>query len=90
MSLSETSSRMCTSFMSRYGRIERRYSHRVGIVTLLVALYFLNSRLTRHSLNLSFMFYFQKFSMNPFYRYDTPIRSPDFENRIRALARRYF
>ena len=31
----------------------------------------------------------RQFSMNPFYRYDTPIRSADFDTRVRALARRY-
>mmetsp|Transcript_20646 Transcript_20646/g.26637 ORF Transcript_20646/g.26637 Transcript_20646/m.26637 type:complete len:140 (+) Transcript_20646:62-481(+) len=30
-----------------------------------------------------------KLSMNPFYRYDTPIKSSDFDTRVRAVARRY-
>lgn len=30
-----------------------------------------------------------KLSMNPFYRYDTPIKSADFDTRVRAVARRY-
>jgi hypothetical protein len=28
-------------------------------------------------------------SMNPFYRYDTPIKSESFDTRVRAIARRY-
>lgn len=31
---------------------------------------------------------FVKLSMNPFYRYDTPITSKDFDQRVRAVARR--
>lgn len=31
----------------------------------------------------------QQFSMNPFYRYDTPITSAAFDTRVRAIARRY-
>jgi Sedlin, N-terminal conserved region len=30
-----------------------------------------------------------QFSMNPFYQYDTPIRSNDFETRVKSAARRY-
>lgn len=30
-----------------------------------------------------------KFSMNPFYQYDTPISSAAFDTRVRAIARRY-
>mmetsp|Transcript_26235 Transcript_26235/g.39717 ORF Transcript_26235/g.39717 Transcript_26235/m.39717 type:complete len:141 (+) Transcript_26235:96-518(+) len=30
-----------------------------------------------------------KLSMNPFYRYDTPITSKSFDSRVRAVARRY-
>mmetsp|Transcript_54355 Transcript_54355/g.80619 ORF Transcript_54355/g.80619 Transcript_54355/m.80619 type:complete len:141 (+) Transcript_54355:74-496(+) len=30
-----------------------------------------------------------KLSMNPFYQYDTPITSKTFDNRVRAIARRY-
>ena len=30
-----------------------------------------------------------KLLLNPFYQYDTPILSPSFDQRIRALARRY-
>lgn len=30
-----------------------------------------------------------KVSMNPFYRYDTPITSSSFDARVRAVARRY-
>eukprot|EP00523_Entomoneis_sp_CCMP467_P005475 CAMPEP_0168744574 /NCGR_PEP_ID=MMETSP0724-20121128/14163_1 /TAXON_ID=265536 /ORGANISM="Amphiprora sp., Strain CCMP467" /LENGTH=140 /DNA_ID=CAMNT_0008792241 /DNA_START=143 /DNA_END=565 /DNA_ORIENTATION=+ len=30
-----------------------------------------------------------KLSMNPFYRYDTAIISPEFDTRVRAVARRY-
>jgi hypothetical protein len=30
-----------------------------------------------------------QFSMNPFYRYDTPIQSAAFDTRVRAIARRY-
>jgi hypothetical protein len=30
-----------------------------------------------------------KLSMNPFYRYDTPIKSEAFDTRVRAIARRY-
>eukprot|EP00934_Nitzschia_sp_Nitz4_P003180 Nitzschia sp. Nitz4//scaffold58_size112336//3657//4302//NITZ4_004011-RA/size112336-exonerate_protein2genome-gene-0.119-mRNA-1//-1//CDS//3329554923//3170//frame0 len=30
-----------------------------------------------------------KLSMNPFYQYDTPISSKEFDKRVRAVARRY-
>jgi hypothetical protein len=30
-----------------------------------------------------------KFSMNPFYQYDTPIISAAFDTRVKAVARRY-
>jgi hypothetical protein len=30
-----------------------------------------------------------KLSMNPFYQYDTPITSKEFDKRVRAVARRY-
>jgi len=30
-----------------------------------------------------------KFSMNPFYQYDTPISSAAFDTRVRAIARLY-
>lgn len=30
-----------------------------------------------------------KLSMNPFYKYDTPITSKTFDTRVRAVARRY-
>jgi trafficking protein particle complex subunit 2 len=30
-----------------------------------------------------------KLSMNPFYKYDTPITSKEFDKRVRATARRY-
>mmetsp|Transcript_71572 Transcript_71572/g.207244 ORF Transcript_71572/g.207244 Transcript_71572/m.207244 type:complete len:141 (+) Transcript_71572:51-473(+) len=30
-----------------------------------------------------------KLSMNPFYHYDTPIKSKEFDKRVRAAARRY-
>mmetsp|Transcript_20064 Transcript_20064/g.24798 ORF Transcript_20064/g.24798 Transcript_20064/m.24798 type:complete len:139 (-) Transcript_20064:212-628(-) len=30
-----------------------------------------------------------KLSMNPFYKYDTPITSKSFDTRVRAVARRY-
>uniref|UniRef100_A0A7S2N4C3 Trafficking protein particle complex subunit n=1 Tax=Helicotheca tamesis TaxID=374047 RepID=A0A7S2N4C3_9STRA len=30
-----------------------------------------------------------KLSMNPFYKYDTPISSKNFDTRVRAIARRY-
>ncbi|KAL7461464.1 hypothetical protein ACHAXS_001881 [Conticribra weissflogii] len=33
--------------------------------------------------------YYVKLSMNPFYKYDTPITSLAFENRVRAAARAY-
>mmetsp|Transcript_11088 Transcript_11088/g.23412 ORF Transcript_11088/g.23412 Transcript_11088/m.23412 type:complete len:140 (+) Transcript_11088:306-725(+) len=33
--------------------------------------------------------YYVKLSMNPFYKYDTPITSLAFENRVRAAARSY-
>lgn len=32
---------------------------------------------------------FLQLSMNPFYRYDTPIKSESFDTRVRAIARRY-
>ena len=35
------------------------------------------------------LFVSSQFSMNPFYQYDTPIRSDAFETRVRAVARRY-
>lgn len=31
-----------------------------------------------------------KFSMNPFYSYDMPILSKDFDERVRAMGRKYF
>lgn len=41
------------------------------------------------SLSLPSLLYCQsKLSMNPFYRYDTPITSKDFDQRVRAVARR--
>ena len=33
--------------------------------------------------------YFVKLSMNPFYKYDTPIASKAFDARVRAAARAY-
>jgi len=30
-----------------------------------------------------------KVSMNPFYHYDTPITSKEFDKRVRSVARRY-
>ncbi|KAL3770260.1 hypothetical protein ACHAWO_009574 [Cyclotella atomus] len=33
--------------------------------------------------------YYVKLSMNPFYKYDTPITSKAFETRVRAAARSY-
>ena len=33
--------------------------------------------------------YFVKLSMNPFYKYDTPISSKAFDARVRAAARAY-
>eukprot|EP00804_Cyclotella_cryptica_P023627 CCRYP_011959-RA/>CCRYP_011959-RA protein AED:0.26 eAED:0.26 QI:255/1/1/1/1/1/3/1693/138 len=33
--------------------------------------------------------YYVKLSMNPFYKYDTPIRSKAFEARVKASARAY-
>ena len=30
-----------------------------------------------------------KLTMNPFYHYDTPITSKEFDRRVRAVARRY-
>lgn len=33
--------------------------------------------------------YYVKLSMNPFYKYDTPISSKSFDTRVRAAARAY-
>jgi len=30
-----------------------------------------------------------KLSMNPFYKYDTPITTKSFDSRVRSIARRY-
>ncbi len=32
--------------------------------------------------------FYVKLSMNPFYKYDTPITSKEFDKRVRAVARR--
>mmetsp|Transcript_16453 Transcript_16453/g.41281 ORF Transcript_16453/g.41281 Transcript_16453/m.41281 type:complete len:142 (+) Transcript_16453:99-524(+) len=32
--------------------------------------------------------FYVKHAMNPFYKYDTPITSPEFDKRVRAVARR--
>jgi len=73
----------CMDIMSRYEMLLIKHIYIFTLVKRIVinAHCFIDAR--------CFFFQRPKLSMNPFYKYDTPITSKAFDARVRAAARAY-